>query len=382
MRRSATLGSILAVAFVAAACSRVPSPGSVSDATPLDARLSDGSVADSTVSDGPVLELADAALSDLAPTVLPLGPDAVVSISEPGALDIYGTAFLTNDAVTVVYERFDEPFTLGRLHTSTSTDGSTFAPPRALEGLGSHALRGGPSSVANALYFIEADSTGGPAFVSRALGLAAAQLLPAISGVDSILSWPRFLGLAGGRSAVVFRDGRGRGHVGFSDDGLTFDDFTTPEVGPLAQAELGQHPDGSFVFTFQTPVGNEPMISFVRLSADAVQWDTAFRLSTASSNVHDARVFRRSDGGLDIYYIYPLGLPGFSIFRRSISVGGELGPEEQVTTSELGDATKPAPQRLSDGRILLLYAEITRRAPQGYPSEQILRALWIRGDAP
>lgn len=367
---------VVAVAFALAACSgaeeaRVDDGGvdASGDAAAADASDTDAGEGDAASID---------ASEPLEPTVFPLGPEAVVSVSSPGAIDIYGTAFTSRDAVTVVFERFDEPFTVGRLYAATSTGGA-FSDPVELS-VGSLALRGGPSSFGDSLYFIESASINARASVSRARfedgAFSPAEPLPAIAGVDSLLSWPRFVPLADDRVAVVFRDGAGRGRYGFSEDGLAFDDFDTFDPGPLAQPELGRHADGSLVFTFQMPVGNEPMISFVRHGENVV------RLSTSSSNVHDARIFNRADGGLDIYYIYPLGPPGFSIFRRSLALDGTLGPEQQLTISSLGDATKPSPQRLPDGGILLLYAEITRRAPQGYPSEQILRALWIRGDAP
>jgi hypothetical protein len=335
-------------------------------------------------------EIRDAQLRDADPidaTALPLGPEASVEISEPGAIDVYGAAFEGEDRVTVVYERYNEPFTNGRIHVATSTDGKNFAPAGEAP-IGTRALRGGPSAIGELLYFIEADALAAAPSLARARFASdedtfeEAEALPAIGGVDSILSWPRFLARRDGSMAVVFRDGFGHGKVGFSADGVSFEGIATVEASAVAQPELGEHADGSLVFTFQTPVNDEPMISFFRRSSDGTSWTDPVRVSTASSNVHDARIFERIDGGLDLYYIYPVRRPGFSMFRRRIELDGALGPEQQLTLPELGDATKPAPQRLRDGRVLLLYAEITRRALQGYPTEQILRALWFYGDAP
>jgi hypothetical protein len=202
-----------------------------------------------------------------------------------------------------------------------------------------------------------------------------------IDGVTGLLSWPKFYALTG-RVAVAFRDGAGRPMAAFSTDGLAFDPAVAVSAAAGAMPALGQFEGSGLAFTYQTEGSGGGMISWVSLSADGLSWSSPLKVSESSSNVHDTTAVRRQDGGLDLYYIYPCSAAGFCLFRRGLSPAGSFSGEQQVTLAEVGETSKPEVARLGDGRLLVLWARISARSPQGYPTEQILEGALIRGDAP
>lgn len=203
------------------------------------------------------------------------------------------------------------------------------------------------------------------------------------SGVASALSWPRFVDDADGGVWLAYRDGASVPSLAHSVDGVTFaPGAPVPPVAGGAMAAVGRFASGALAYVSQAPEGAEPMVSRVRTSADGAQWSSAQRVTDASPNVHDTFVLPRVDGDVDLYFIYPAGGRGFSLFRRALSAEGALGPEQRVTDVTLGDPSKPAAFRLSDGAVLVTFADIVARAPQGWPSRQQLVVARLAGDAP
>lgn len=330
------------------------------------------------------------------PTRLPVGRDAVMTVSEGGAIDIMSAAWIGRGPAAVVWDRSDEAFTRSTLQArSWSTRaGEGWSSLTPLD-FGSASLTASPSIVTlpegTFLYAATAGSLQSKPVVRRApftveasgaITLGAPAALPAIPSVDWLLSWPTFVVLADGRVACTFRDGAAKVHVAFSDDGRSFGASPALEVG--AMMSLAQAKSGLLALTYQTEGALGGMVAWVRTdpSARGETWSAPVRLTTTSENVHDTHAVLRADGGLDLYYIQVVDDHGFSLFRRALDASGNLGTEQRVTDPSAGEPSKPSPSRLAEGGVLLTYAEITKRAAGGAPSEQILRALVIHGDAP
>ena len=235
------------------------------------------------------------------------------------------------------------------------------------------------------LVLISAEDLSAPVVATAvdAWSLGAPRPLQLPSGVASLLSWPRFIEGADGGVWLAYRDGASVPSLSRAADGATFAaGAAVPPVEPGAMAAVGQFASGALAYVSQAPEGGAPMISRVRTSMDGVQWSAAQRVTDAAQNVHDTFVFPRLDGDVDLYFIYPAGGRGFSLFRRALSATGALGPEQRVTDVTLGDPSKPSVHRLADGAVLLTFADIVERSPQGWPSRQQLVLARLPGDAP
>lgn len=325
------------------------------------------------------------------PTPLPLALSDTVLVGPPGAIDMTAAGFEGEQGPLVVFERFDADF-LSAKHWVTRLEPAPvggWSGAALLEPQPPDAFVAAPSSVEVGgerwLYGARASTLQGAAALFRArleaAGFGAAQALPAIGGVGSLLAWPRFFDLPDGRVGVAFRDGASRPRLALSADGQAF--ATPVTVGPPgAMADACAFADGTLLFTYQTE--DAPMTSWLRISRDdGATWTPAQKVTESSTNVHDTAPVRRLDGAVDLYYIYPAGGAGFSLFRRAVSAAGALGPEQQVTALEVGDTSKPGATRLRDGRLLLTWAEISARAPAtGEPTEQRLWLALLSGDAP
>ena len=347
-----------------------------------------------TETDGSVDAATDSAVGDAAsdsgggPIVVPLAPALPLRAADtvrlgPGDRIDVTTAFsvAADGAVTVVFDTFDEPFTRGELWLASSPDGTRFSFPRPL-GFTSHAFEVSPSFVGEALYFAGADEPGTPPTMYLA---RVADPLPvnAVSGVDSLLSWPRWIQAGGSTVALAFRDGASvpRFAQGASPDTVGAPVEVDPEPGALATAAV--FGDGTFAFTYQHPVGTEPMVSFVRRSSDGESWSDPVRVSDAAPNVHDTAMTPRADGGLDLYYIHPTPTsPGFVLFRRSLRADGALGEEQQLTAEDAADPSKPSALPLADGTILIAYANIAARSLTGEPTRQEITLTRVASEAP
>lgn len=344
-------------------------PPVTSDAGPTDASLDAGS--DAGPPGLPVPE--PAALPIGASDLLRLGPGLSLDVSSALSIDAQG-------AVTLVFDSFDRDFGFGELWITSSPNGRTFPLARPT-GFTDHSFEASPSFVRGALYFAGADDLVSAPVLHRA-GVGTAEPLPAVPGIDSLLSWPRLYAWED-RVAVAFRDGASRPMLAWGDDASSFGVpvLVGPDAGG-ALAALGVFGDGTLAYAYQHPVAAEPMVSFVRRSSDGVTWSDPVRVTDASGNVHDTTLVARADGGLDLYYVYP-GASGFVLFRRALAPDGRLGAEERVTTDEAGEPSKPEALLLPSGRVLVAYADIAvRDGTSGEPMRQDLVLVSLPGEAP
>lgn len=320
---------------------------------------------------------------------LPLGPDDVIAIGDAQQVEIFTVGFANETSADLFIERYDEPFTTGVLQ-HLRTDAQTFGAPEPAV-LGAAALTGSPSAVTldqtRWLYVMHAPSVRGAASFVRhewdGAAFGTTQSIGPIPSMSTILSWPQAIAMADGRVAVAYRTDQGLPNVTFSSDGLSFGTPIQVHTESAAIPTIAQLGDGTLVFTHQRPVGGEPMVSFWQLSSDGGQtWTPPARVTDAANNVHDTTVVSRRDGAADLYYIYPTGQTGFTLFRRSLDGAGTLGAEQQVTSEDVREPSKPRGLRLADGTLLVTYAEISERSAQGLPTVQRTKALLLRTDAP
>jgi hypothetical protein len=291
-------------------------------------------------------------------------------------------------SVTAFFDTSDVAITRASIQFVHSADGRHFTKPRTLP-LPGGAVVASPTVVRHGssshLYYASSASLRARPSVSRLrtadVLFGVAEPVAPIAGVDTALSWPSFAPLASGETVVAFRDGRSVPHFAASADGKSFGD-PRPIGEPGAMAAVTEIGGGTLVYTYQHPTATEPMVSYARLSHDrGATWSAPVRVAS-SPNVHDTSVLARADGGGDLYYIYPPDAHGFSLYRRSITAAGELGPEQRLTVSELGEPSKPRAARLPDGRVLVAFADIAARSPDLQPAVQQIVIAELAGDAP
>lgn len=323
---------------------------------------------------------------------LPLAKGDVLAISDGDDVDLM-TAWNVgaNGELRATFDRGDVELTRSALWSFTSLDGKRFSKPRLVD-VSNAALVASPSFAVGNLYFLTSTSLRATPTVRRWAFDGAPEdarddstELPRIAGIDSMLSWPKFKVLSDGSVAVAFRDGTSVPRFATSADGTKF----APSVAVAGDGERGAMPDvaemsdGTLAFSFQEQSTGEAMISYVVLSHDrGASWSERIRVSE-SVNVHDTSFVARADGtGLDLYYIHPAGSHGFSLFRRALGVLGTLGPEERVTSPDLGEPSKPSIVRRKDGRLVAAWAEISERSTTDFtPVVQRIRLAELLGDA-
>lgn len=322
---------------------------------------------------------------------LPLGRADVLRIGDAREVDMMSAlASDASGAVTGVFDRSNVDLTRSGLYLFQSADGVRFTRPRRLLVPSTAPLVASPSLVANggrtSLYFASAPSLQVPPTVNRISfeggTLGAVETLPAVAGIDWLLSWPTFSALAGGGVALAFRDGAALPRFSVSTDGKTFAAPRAAVQTGAAMVGSAQANDGTIAVSYQVTTATEPMVSFVVFSRDGgTSWTAPIRIAP-ESNVHDTTMLARADGGLDLYYIYPPDAHGFSLFRRSLSTTGVLGPEQRLTASETGEPSKPKALRTRDGSVLVAWADIAERGASGEPVVQQMVLAKLGGDAP
>jgi hypothetical protein len=146
--------------------------------------------------------------------------------------------------------------------------------------------------------------------------------------------------------------------VSVSTDGKTFASFKKI-FSYSAQPRISSIGD-MLVSAFQ--IGNwregkmKPLLSFSNDLANT--WSKPMEVTNSHINVHDAFLFKRLDGNIDIYYVYPIGdWRGFSLFRRCLRKNHSLGSEEQVLVKEIGNVVAPSISRLNNDEILVMFNE-------------------------
>lgn len=311
----------------------------------------------------------------------PLEADDMLMVD---AKEGYGSALFerSDGAWVVVFERFSfETAVESSLRVAVSVDHQTFEPAMPLPGVPSVPFAAGPVRLVlggqSYLYF--SGGTYGGAVAGHRLtfdGTSFSALATVQVDEPSLdaMGWPRPIEGLDGRLVLAYEHyplGKLRVALG-GTDGLQFGAPTS--LGSGVQGRLGSFATGQLVYSNQD--GKEgPQKAFVRLSSDGLTWSAPAALS-ASSNVHDTHPFRRSDGGVDVYYI-AAGDEGFAIWRRAVSPDGQLGVEQRVTAATAGSFTQPHPHRLEDGRIVLTFAEQLTSA-----EDTRTRAAVLSTDAP
>jgi hypothetical protein len=322
------------------------------------------------------------------PATALIRPTDVVSYTAGGAVDVMSVQWTTSRGELVTaFERLAPDDSRSVLQLAIQkTPGST---PRLLGSIPTDSTHVGAPSFVRAgaksyLYYFEASSL----FDSKPRGLrreilgntlGSAESVPDLPGVDFLASWPRIINTPRG-VMVALRNRVSAPQVDVSDDGLHF--IQGPVLANTgAMAAPGAFANGDLAFGYQT--GAMPMLSYVRIFTGD-RWSAPLLLSDKSQNIHDASFVTRQDGGVDAYYIYPPDdFVGFSLFRRSLRTDGQMGPEERLTDASLGEVSKPNVTRLSDGRLSLTWAEISKRDPNTFePIEQRLKSAILTQDAP
>ncbi len=320
-------------------------------------------------------------------SALPLTEADVHQLGDPDNVDTFSVAFEERCALTIVYEAANSDYTSGRLYAARTTEFGVFSAPELLP-LGAERIHGSPSRVqlndSSYLYFVKTEGLSSPANLYRARFQAglfeAPEALEAVSGIFGLLSWPKFIADGQGGVALAYRNAQSLAYFMRSDDGLRFEAPVQISQAQIAIPTVESFPQGPLVYTFQIP--GQTYVAYFALSSDRGEtWTVPAPITTASTNVHDATAVPRLDGDMDLYYIYPDGPHGFSVHRRALTRDGALGPEELVTTPQLGNAQKPHVQRLSDGSLMFSYARVTRLHPQGYPDALALTVARIAADA-
>jgi hypothetical protein len=331
---------------------------------------------------------------------LPLDPAEIVVVGT-GPYDMVGTVLVGDRGeVSVVYESYaDDWLTSSQLDLATSSDcGRTFTAPQPLALGPAATYRTTPSAVKlgshRYLFFTAADDFEMAPTIWRSElregRFGAAEAVGPISGVDSLLSWPRFTeGPLGLGVAVAFRTIPQKGsRLDWSLDGFVYAELPVVDPGPTAMPRAAFFGNGTAVFAYQVYTESSDdwsLRSWWRLSTISgghLAWTDPVLVTNNSVNVNDTAPFLRSDGDIDLYYVYSSQEPTdtFKLYRRCLTRRGVLGPEQQLTTT--GSPNKPNLARLPGGKVLLLFADITRVDEYGYPLEQVLKAAVLAGDAP
>ena len=200
---------------------------------------------------------------------------------------------------------------------------------------------------------------------------------------DGALAWPQVVALPSGTVVLAFVESGKRAFLGTSADGRAFDvrpaPFSHPSLAGVLE-HVGTTKAGQLVLTHQVADDQFRFVSFVQRSTDGGKTFTEPTvIAPGNDDVHDAFVVPRADAGADLYYLHASRGGVFTVFRRSMSEVGALGPEQQVASDSLGHFEKPQARRFADGRLVLVAAR--RVDPAKFDNYDIVYAE-LAGDAP
>ena len=219
------------------------------------------------------------------------------------------------------------------------------------------------------------------------------QRLADIDGLDRLVQWPRWVG-AGDDVLVTFRGPE------VIPTWLRLDKGVTPGAPVLMGSRKAAYPrvvpmqGGGCFFSYQRPPEDGYMATWYQVSRDCQSWSSPTELSHPKPpnkpDIHDAYALPRSDGGVDVYYVYPsfkgegVRFPvGFDLYRRSVTMDGSAGPEQLLTDRSGFNPFAPSAHRLADGAVLVTFADIQENGKEG---EGVTRAnltlFRLPGDAP
>lgn len=243
------------------------------------------------------------------------------------------------------------------------------------------------------LFFMAGDLHGSVAL--RVAAVEGGALRPAqhvtIEGPGFVPSWPQAVGLADGRVLLAFVAPQLAVYAGVDDRTATrfrMKHIAVSEPDLLGVlAHVGTTARGAWVLTYQVADASWRFRSHVLLSSDeGGSWkESEARALADRGQVSGAFPIARADEGADIYYVkgsvtWRLDngnrTERETICRRHLHEDGTLGPEQQVTSDEVGTVANPQPRRLPDGRIALMFAY------EHSAKEKDLRLVILDGDAP
>ncbi len=126
----------------------------------------------------------------------------------------------------------------------------------------------------------------------------------------------------------------------------------------------GLFSSGEFAFGYQVGSGPDMQVFVLVEDPENVASGSLKNKALAISNrknVHDVFFLNRMDGDLDVYFIVSEPY-GFSLYRRSLTPNGEMGPPEKLSHSL--NAQKPKAIRLPNKKIWLSFAVVSGRYPE------------------
>lgn len=330
----------------------------------------------------PVLQRLDQAFFGAAVSPVPFVEPAVLRASAfspvaRGGIAMPGVLFVSaSGRQTSFVGRGDT----GELLRGTAQGSGPFSPPTR-ERIIATGVTGATIRGKDYLYTVEPDGKGNGSLRRRQVlpnGLGRVEQIK-VSPPIPFMHWPQLTSLADGRVVLATVVPGQKPFLAISDDGgRNFKVTTSPAHSPvdsMTLAHVAGFRDGALVVTTQVGDSTGQVQAFVRTSADGITFSAPVKVTTTSSNVHDAFPVPRADGDVDLYYLKASG-DGFAAFRRSFARQGQLGPEQQLTGSDLGSVEKPQARRLPDGSVRLILAKRNRA-----DDFDVLSAV-LPGDAP
>jgi hypothetical protein len=198
--------------------------------------------------------------------------------------------------------------------------------------------------------------------------------------------WPQTVALEDGRVLLAYVDPQRSVLYGVSDKkGTTFQvkelDVDEDDLrGTLAH--VGVTAEGTWILTYQVADENWTYRSGVLFSRnEGANW---VRAPFPEGDIAAVFPIRRRDTGADLYYVVHeahwnwLGTKEqeWSVRRRALHDDGSLGPEQAVTSVDLGRVANPQPRRMVDGRVALMFSILKNK------DERDLAIATVDGDAP
>lgn len=172
-----------------------------------------------------------------------------------------------------------------------------------------------------------------------------------------LIFWQKYYALPNGKVVMVYRSGKGM-FFSKSKDGINFKEPLQITKIRSSMPFLLVLDSDHYLFSFLSGGHRRgAMKSNFAYSNDAGKtWSSTIMLSPPKTNAHDAFLFKRLDGLVDAYYVYPIGnWRGFSLFRRCIKSDYSLGENQLVVEKEFGNLAKPSVFRLDNNEILITF---------------------------
>jgi hypothetical protein len=172
-----------------------------------------------------------------------------------------------------------------------------------------------------------------------------------------LIFWQKYYSLPNGNIVMVYRSGKGM-FFSKSKDGVNFEEPIQITKFRSSMPFFLALTDEHYMFSFQNAGHRKGAMktNFVYSDDSGKTWSDSIVLSPPETNAHDTYLFKRLDGKVDAYYIFPIGKwRGFSLFRRCIKSDYSLGDNQLIIEKEFGNLAKPSVFRLHNDEILLTF---------------------------